>query len=382
MEDTKKVFIFCVYNHVEYYPPSINALLVLSKYFSEVYILQRPYKKNEWPWPSNVHCQHVRKVVNVRHFMKYSPVYKFFAFFLFTINLFLLCRKNKPVVVMAADSFSFLSLSICSFFLKNKPISWYHSHDVAEEKEIFSFVSIQYWAAFFERKNLHNLDFFSLPSASRLDYYNSTGFKGALGIIPNYPLLEVFDRKYPREVPENEITLLFLGSICKGRGLENVINLLPCKVNNKEIKLEIIGFVNNPNYFEELKSLIARKGVEQWVTFQAPVAYINLQNACKKGNIGLGFYLSDSNLDKTIVTASNKIYEYAAMGIPVLSNIGLKNRIWCMTIEQNSANIKKSIEFIINDYLKISESALSDIKNELNFEIFFVPFIEKILSKL
>jgi len=382
MESNNRTLIFCVYNHVEYYPPSINALLVISKFFNEVHIVQRPYKKNEWTWPSNVYYRPIKKTINLRYFMNSSPLNKLYAFFLFTIDLFQAYKKNKPLVVITADTFSFFSWSICSLFLKKRAILWYHSHDAAEEKEIYSLFSIQYWAAFNERKNFHKLDFFSLPSVSRLGLYNLANFQGEIGIIPNYPLLEVFNRKSPREILENEITILFLGSICSGRGLEEIINLLPCKINNKEIKLKIIGFVNNQSYFDELSSLIARKKVEEWVTLEPPVAYKNLQNACEQANIGLGFYLSQSNLDRTIVTASNKIYEYAAMGIPVLSNIEIKNRIWCVTTEQNSIDIKRSIEFIVNDYSKISELALSDIKSELNFEKSFVPFIEKVIFRL
>jgi glycosyltransferase involved in cell wall biosynthesis len=382
METRKKTLLFCVYNHIEYFPPSINAILAISKYFNDVYLLQRPYKKNEWPWPSNIYYKPIHRVINIREYMKYSSIYKVFAFFSFTLDLFWLCKKKRPSVVLTADPFSFFSWYICSFFLKEKPISWYHSHDVAESKEIFSMFSIQYWAAHFEGKNFHKVDFFSLPSFDRLEFYNKVEFKGEIGILPNYPLLDVFKRKWPRDIPEDQITLIFLGSICAGRGLEWIIDILPCRIRGREIKLKIIGFVNNSNYLEELKDRISRKNVQQWVTFEVPVAYINLQNACEHGDIGLGFYLTNSNLDRTILTASNKIYEYAAMGMPVLSNIAIKNCPWCVTVQQDGANIKQCIEYVINNHNVLSKSALQDIENSFNFESSFNPFIKKILNSL
>ena len=93
-------------------------------------------------------------------------------------------------------------------------------------------------------------------------------------------------------------------------------------------------------------------------------------------------------MNKTLGTASNKIYEYAASGMPVLlyDNIHFRsilgNRNWAFFTDTQEKSLVKTLEEIIAQYQLLSSSAQKDFKAELCFEHYFQPLLKYLSGEI
>jgi hypothetical protein len=108
-----------------------------------------------------------------------------------------------------------------------------------------------------------------------------------------------------------------------------------------------------------------------------------ITNTCQ---IGLAIYTRTDITNSTLGTASNKIFEYAALGLPVLYYDNehfrkhLGNYSWAVPTKTSGEALKKSLEYIAGNYEELSRQARQDFLSTLNFEYRFEPvrqFIEK-----
>ena len=366
-----------VYNHPEYYPPTLNAVVNLSKICDNLSMVYRPLKKNQWAWSENVKLIEGGKSYNTLEQKQLPSLSKILIFIAFTWAFLKEIIRLKPKIILVCDNYSLLSLRLCWLIIPKKTCLWYHNHDVTEPASLPSKLSIQYWAAFNEKRAFSLIDIFTVPTELRLKYFSLDTFKGLTGIIPNFPSKYVFEGNQPRKI-DNKLKLVFMGSIAEGRGLEEIIDLLPFSLNGIEVEFEIFGFIGNPEFYSRLENLIEKKNVNDFVTLKGPVPYNKLITSCEKAHAGIGFYLSDSLMDQTISTASNKLFEYAAMGLPVFSNIEIPGNDWL--IQTNIGQLKDALEYCIKNYEDLSLKALEQYKLTNNFENRFLPFQNEILK--
>jgi len=371
-----KKCLILIYAHPEHFPPTVNAIINLSEIFDTVDIVYFPSKSDEWKWPANVQLFRLnQRLIDNRAYLKFNALKKLSIFSQFCFLSLKLALTNKYSIVLAYDSYALLALRIIKGFFKGKPLIWYHNHDVGIEYSKLSPLTLQYWVAknefnFFQNKEI----LFSLPTKKRLSYFELSRFKGHIFEIPNYPSIKVFLNKESRARSINgAIELVFFGSICRGRGLEDFIELLPLSVLGHQLRLRIFGFIGDERFFKELEQLIIDKNLEDSVLLSGPVSYQEIQKIATSSHIGLAYYLSESIMDQTISTASNKMFEYAALGLPVLtspSNIGetTEVEIWQLPTPIEKSLIIDVIGKVILDYSNLSKKAISDFEEKYNFE--------------
>jgi len=86
-------------------------------------------------------------------------------------------------------------------------------------------------------------------------------------------------------------------------------------------------------------------------------------------------------MNKTLGTSSNKIYEYAASGLPVLlfDNAHFRNHLgqykWAFFTDCTYESLIVNLEEIILNYPTLSNQARLDFEDKLNFENFIHPVI-------
>jgi glycosyltransferase involved in cell wall biosynthesis len=142
---------------------------------------------------------------------------------------------------------------------------------------------------------------------------------GKIICVPNEPDLNVFHQKRvgfnhdPRL--DGKFNLIYVGGIDFLRGIQNVIPLLPdLKRAVPNIQLVIVG---DGSYLTKLSKLAEKYSVEDliyfagWKTITEVAAYIS------QSQIGLYPQLSYPGIDETLPT---KIYQYCALGKPVISS--------------------------------------------------------------
>jgi glycosyltransferase involved in cell wall biosynthesis len=92
-------------------------------------------------------------------------------------------------------------------------------------------------------------------------------------------------------------------------------------------------------------------------------------------------------MNKTLGTASNKIYEYAASGMPVLVydnehfRSTLQNRLWVIFTDTSTVSLQRALVKIMDQYKQMEAAALNDFETELCFEKYFNPFLNYLSKK-
>lgn len=364
-----------IYYHPEAYPPTLNALSELSGLFQSVDVVHRPHLQSKWNYETNITLHASGKEISAKQQEQSSLVKKIFFFSTFVIDLYRVCINKKPKVILLYDPMTIFVYTLIRPFLWFKHLTWYHNHDVMELQMLRSY-SIGWFAYHAEKKFMKKLDLFTLPSNERLTYFSLENWKGTYFSIPNYPSIRFYNRFYQSKKIEDQVKLIFQGKVSASRGLEQMISVLPQKILDKELHLYIAGYCEAA-YREVLLQLASEKGVSEQVHILGELPYKDIPTVSAACHIGISIYLSNDIMNTTSSMASNKMYEYAAVGLPVLylddekftKYLGQFN--WAVPVKPDVESLQKAIEQIVNRYEELSGSANNDFKNTLNYETVF-----------
>ncbi len=370
----EKNIVCAIYYHPEAYPPTLNAIHELSGIYNKVYIIYQPHLKDLWEYPPNVFLLRNGKKITVEQQSQLSPSGKASLFFSFTYRFLKLCIKVKPEVILVYDAFPLLSYHLSRKAMKFKHKIWYHNHDVVEHVQ--KKYSIGWWAAKTEKKSFQYLNLFSLPSNERKIFFDLRAFKGMYFHIPNYPSLQFYKKIRKSIAPVNSLIIIYQGSISAGHGIEELMNYM--NIKGKNIRLILIGNIRN-HYKKIIQTLAKDLNIKDFVDILDPVNYIQLPNVTNGAHIGLAIHKPHNIIYATGGTASNKIYEYAALGLPVLFhdskhyNQYLSQYKWAFANDLSMEKFDEQLSYIQSNYNDLSSSALNDFHRELNFEKGFQP---------
>jgi glycosyltransferase involved in cell wall biosynthesis len=109
-----------------------------------------------------------------------------------------------------------------------------------------------------------------------------------------------------------------------------------------------------------------------------------VKDVTKECQIGIAIFMGKDEVSKTLGSASNKIYEYAACGLPVIAydNEQFRKHIgkysWVTFTDGSIPSLKKAIEHIINNYNSLSIAAKNDFENIFYFENAFTKAISEL----
>ncbi|WP_293297056.1 hypothetical protein [Pedobacter sp. UBA4863] len=373
--------VSAVYSHPEYYPPTLNALNALAVNADEVYCVHRNVKKTNLTYPENVHLVVSGKFKSIRETEQTSFFWKLLSFFQFISILFKTIKKQKPKWVLLYDPFPFLAYIIIKPFLSYKPKVWYHNHDLLEPKNLGR-LSLGKLAYLNEKHNLKNVDIFSLPAIERKFFFKLNSFNGECFFLPNYP--SVSKSKHTKFPPfKEELRVIYQGQIGEGHGLEHIISFL--RNSSLNITLNIIGVAVDEVFKHKLTTYIESFQLKNRVKFHDPFpSYEDLLNFSAQHHVGLAIYEPINTQYKTVVTASNKIYEYIAMGMPVLlfdddiNRLNLEKYDWAKFTDLSTNSLEKNFKDIINAHENYAQSAFNTYMVELNYEYYF----DKILTEI
>lgn len=366
--------IISVYSHPEYYPPTLNAIHELSTFCDEVYILSRNVRVSTWNYPKNVKLITSGSFVSIEESQNKSSFWKLISFFQFTFKTYLLLKKYNPKWILTYDPIPLLAYRLSSFFLKKKPKIWYHNHDMLDVKYVRKY-SISWFAYLNEKRYLPSIHLFSLPSPSRIRFYPINKFKGMHVLLPNVPSINYakhLNLDY-KEISHGPLKLIYQGRITRGHGLKKVIESLK---ENKDIQLTCIG-PSDEIYKKELEELIKTYVLTDRVKILEPVPYEQLKAITVQHHVGLAI-LEPVNIHyETASFASNKIFEYMAVGMPVilfksdeyLQHLGKYQ--WTLFTDLTMTSFVEIYKKIKENYKEMSKNACHSFSEELNFEHYF-----------
>jgi glycosyltransferase involved in cell wall biosynthesis len=364
-----------IYYHPEAYPPTLNAIEELSKYYNRISIVHRPHLKGSWKFPSNVTVIASGKYMTARQQETSGTVQKILFFARFVIDLLKECIQNKPETILMYDVHALFAYRLIRPLLFFKHRFWYHNHDVTEPQRKYS---IGWFAARSEMSAFSQMEIFTLPTADRLSNFPIDRLKGKYFVIPNYPSVKFYQPFYQPHKPMDEIRLIFQGRIADGHGLEEIVPLLTETIEGKKLRLVLKGHCP-PDYQDALLQLAASHQVTDRITFYGFTPYEEVPKIAAGCHIGIAIFSKTEIMHVTLGTASNKIYEYVAVGLPVIYTDKeyfrkyLSKYPWAFGVQDTTASIRQQIVAIMNDYERYAHSAHSSFLNGLNFEEHFRP---------
>lgn len=369
-----------IYSHPEFFPPTLNAIGVLSEHAEHITVVGRNQKETKWPYPDNVTVCLSGQILPPGTAEAQSAVNKIRSFFQFAKYLATVVRKEQPDILLVYDSLALYAVKWARRmgWLRTKCTLWYHCHDVAEPGASGKY-SITYRAAINEKKYLNRVHFFSIPSEERLSFFPIDRFRGKYRVVPNYPSRNILSYVNWETLPikdDGVIKLIYQGNISAQHGLEQIIPLLNKTIQHKTIQLTLAGSVTD-DYRNALQQLAADSGTSDRLIFTGRLDYRNLFTVTAQQDIGLAIHLPQNIIYSTGGTASNKIYEYMGMGLPVVlydnehyrKHLGDKN--WAFFTDLTPGSILKTLEKIISRYNDASKQASEDFKLKFNYETHF-----------
>jgi glycosyltransferase involved in cell wall biosynthesis len=232
----------------------------------------------------------------------------------------------------------------------------YHCHDFALELKRLA------WGgrlvAAFERRWARTADLVIVPDAER-----GTVVQKVLQ-LPQAPLIVA---NAPLQAPPSSDRLrqslqaqgyswqrvvLRQGRVGQGHALEATIRSLPYW-QSAEWGLAVLGG-GDPAFIAHLRRLAVELDVQSQVAFLPPVAYDEVLQFTVGADLGHGLYEPAHINNLYIATASNKLMEYMAAGIPLLTSDRLElrelvNRYQCgVTADENApANIAQAVNQLL-----------------------------------
>jgi hypothetical protein len=105
-------------------------------------------------------------------------------------------------------------------------------------------------------------------------------------------------------------------------------------------------------------------------------------------HIGIAIFEKKDVMNNTLDTSSNKIYEYAALGLPVLylnsSSVSeiLSGYKWAFGVDMTEESMFAAITKMMSEYEVYSNSAHNSFNEELNFQHHFRDITHYLVDKL
>jgi hypothetical protein len=374
-----------IYPDPEMYPPTLNAIRELSNCFPDIHIVHRQNLKGAWRYPAGVRDVPSGTYISGSGQERASTPRKIMFFLRFLVDLFSVCIRRKPGVILLYDHQALFAYRLLRPALRFKHLVWYHNHDVAELSAFRKF-SIGWFSCKSERKFFGKIDLFTLPTEERLKFFPMREFRGECHIIPNYPSLFFYGPFYQPGKRVDEIRLIFQGRIGEGHGLEEIIPLLSGTVDGKPLSLVLKGPCTD-DYRERLLQLARSGKVEEKISFVGITPYEEVPRLAASCHIGIAIFSGKEIMHLTLGTASNKIYEYAAVGLPILYleeahfSRHLQEYEWAFPVWLEPAVLQSVIAAIARDYASLSAAAHDSFCKKLNFEHSFRPVLDALAAR-
>jgi glycosyltransferase involved in cell wall biosynthesis len=369
-------FFLSVYSHPEFYPPTLNAIEVLSGVAAKITVLSRNVLESKWNYPVQTALVVSGPLTDIRAVERKGTPWKILSFFRFTGTMWRLLVQERQHVVLLQDAIPLFAFYLIRRFLPYRPLVWYHNHDVIVKGSVRKY-SVSWFAQVCEEKMFRHLDIFSLPATERQAYFRMDKLKGKFHFLPNLPRQAFYNAHYqPRKLSGDTLQLLYQGEIGRGHGLEEMIPVLQTQVRGRKVYLNLIGPVT-ADYRRELAARAVAHGVAEQVRFFDKLPYRALPAFTRQFDVGLAIHKPLNPNFASAGTASNKIYEYAALGLPVLLyddahyRRHLEGYQWTFFTDLGEASIGTQLEKIVASYADISRAARHDFTSDLNFETYF-----------
>jgi len=376
--------LVAIYADLELYPPSLNAVRELAARVDHVYVVLRSLGHDGVDLPANVTVTCAIRTESEAAMRAMTRLEKVQDFIRFVRCLRAVQSRACPCLVLAYDPLPLLAVRLAGVG-RWSCLLWYHNHD-KEARNPNRFLSLGWWAFATEASAFRRIDFFTVPARERLPLFNTQRLRTAPVLLPNYPSMQQVGTIHPASI-DDVVRLVYQGSLGRHHGFQEIIPWLGHRVCGKKLHLTLVGKIA-PAFQMELLALAQSSGVTEYFEIKNFVPHAELPGVLSQFHIGLAIHKPVGVTYSTGGTASNKIYEYAAVGLPVVLfdsahyRDHLGTRYWVAFCTLTWEMFSAALETLLVDLEGRSRAAMADIEESLNFESVFLDAWKKVGSLL
>ena len=374
---TKPRLLAAIYHNADYYPPTVNAINQLSTEF-QVTLICRNIDEPFRCWPDGIEVERVGAPGNIEGKVTQTPIAKLMEYGAFRSSIRRVLERDRPRVAYAWEPHAFAAVIAAGATRLHIPIV-YHLHEMPEVAST-SFASLQGWITRYARRHTGDASAIVFPEKNRAEQYlkETEDSRPAL-IVPNCPARNFAPRLPPwsdligRRLRSSE--LLYMGTLGESNGsLEAVCALA---LLGPSTRLTMIGrassdLCNEILRMAEANAVTARVSLPGWMPHSA------LPARAMAASVGLSLHKPVSRNLEFASSATNKIFEYAACGLPVVMpdrasyREMFANERWAMFADPNDP---RSIAAVItelfadpNQYAARCQAARRAFEERYNYE--------------
>jgi glycosyltransferase involved in cell wall biosynthesis len=371
-------------------PPTLNAILMLKQYFRDVTFLRNNLYFPAESYPDTPTLLEIGRVIDVQSAMNKSALWKLSRFARYCTALVWHLRRTLYPIVIIHDYLALLAFSLVRGLVGYRGLTWFNSYDSIDQAA----ARVRPWSLMDSVVRRHErlfseLDYFSAPASERMRYYPVDRVRRQSFVIPNYPTIAFYRNFFrPRRLrDEKSMRLIYQGALGRGHGFEDIIKILGRTVAGKPLELVLKGWIDE-DYKRKLLELAAKHGVDQRLSFAGFGLYRTVPELASRCTVGLAIFTAQDIMNTTLGTASNKIYEYAAVGLPVILydtphfRHHLGERRWAFFTTLSETSLLHTLGQVAECYDAAASAASEDFREEFNFERVFTPALRTVLEHM
>ncbi len=385
----KPRLLITIYANPDYYPPTVYAVRILSKYF-KIHILCRNMSEPFQQWQSEVAIERMGEYASARGKEASSATSKLTEYAKFVARTRALIRHMQPLSVYSYDPHALAASIVGRAGRRSTPLI-FHAHELPETQNL-SWRSLEGWVVRAALLGTKSADTVVFPEKNRARHWLTAARDPRTPIIvPNCP-----DRSYyspPADWSETIAAryrareVVYVGYA----GAENghLEGLRAIAMTGDGIRMRIIGGYR-PEFGMKFNALARELGVTERVSLDGWLRQDELLARASAASAGLSLHKAVSKGLEYQGSASNKLFEYAAMGLPVVvpdrksyrDFLGDAEWVTYADIDEPES-IARAITSIFADrerYVAMSRAARRAFEEQYNYERVFAPALERICA--
>jgi glycosyltransferase involved in cell wall biosynthesis len=384
----KKKVAMILYMNPDYYPPTVNAAHLLSRSF-DVLLIGRNYDPPDGEYPSNVEVHRLGRYSSIQGRMSASPLAKFWEYLSFIFQARRLLKGVSLIYAYDAYGYTAAYLGWRSLF---KPIPLiYQNHEI--QAAVLGLSSLAGWIQRAERAWINKAKLVVFPDQDRATFFQKImSLKQEPLIVPNFPRKAVFtlSDNWSSVIQKrwDSVTLFYRGSISETSAMREIVFATSLLKNfNPTIQVKFVGFLNETEG-RSLENWTQQSGMSNAVSYLGVLPYKALQPLTVSATVGFALYKNTSFDRVACASACNKIYEYAACGLPVIVSDFptyreyLADEPWVRFADpEDPTAIAVAVKDLLKDFEQYNECCLAArraFEQKFNYESVFSPLFSKI----
>ncbi len=373
----KPALLMAVYANADVYLPTVAAARILAHQF-KVTMVSRNTDESYLDWPNDIEVERIGSPLPTRILETASPISKARGFLRYLRELRRAWSRTSPRVIYAYDPIALAAIMM----LKSTAPVIFQCHD-APALESLPLRSLQTWLIKYALRRTGDAAVVVFPEPNRATYWlNAAGSRQEAIIVPNGAPRDFFkpDRDWCDLALERwkACRAFYLSSM----GLENGQLEAIDACSSASVFLDLAGR-SSPQFRARLEQRVIANDAAARIVIHGRVDNATRMQLLREASVGLLLYKPVSKNWEFSGSASTKLFEYAAAGLPVIVpdrrsyREFLDGEEWITFVDiDNPRSIAAGLNSILADrdrYVTMSRAARAAHEQRLNYELLFEP---------